>query len=168
MNRQSVPAAPELLAVDLGLRMGWAQYGANGRLLHYGAHNFGARKRLRNGCKWLLNRFPGTQWLVLEGGDASSRVWKAEAERRKIQTLHVGAETWREVLLPSGSPQPGAVAKGRADTLARSIIGWSEAKRPTTLRHDAAEAICLGLWGVLEIGWLDEHPFSFPGPSQIL
>ena len=30
------------------------------------------------------------------------------------------------------------------------------AAHPTSLRHDAAEAILIGLWGVLEVGWLDE------------
>ncbi|MFP2934398.1 hypothetical protein ACLESO_56645, partial [Pyxidicoccus sp. 3LG] len=32
------------------------------------------------------------------------------------------------------------------------------AAKPTSLRHDAAEAVLLGLWGVLEVGWLDRVP----------
>ena len=52
----------------------------------------------------------------------------------------------------------GAGAKQSADTLARRIIDWSGAPRPKALRHDAAEAIALGLWGVLDAGWLDELP----------
>jgi LexA DNA binding domain len=30
------------------------------------------------------------------------------------------------------------------------------AAHPTSLRHDAAEAMLIGLWSVLEVGWLDE------------
>ena len=41
---------------------------------------------------------------------------------------------------------------------ARAVIEWSGAKRPTSLRHDAAEAILIGLWGALELGWLAELP----------
>ena len=52
------------------------------------------------------------------------------------------------------------VAKDEADILARKMIAWSGLKRPTSLRHDAAEAILIGLWGVLELGWLDENPMD--------
>ncbi|MFP2902614.1 hypothetical protein ACLEQD_40940, partial [Corallococcus sp. 4LFB] len=52
----------------------------------------------------------------------------------------------------------GALAKDAADGLARRVIDWSHAPRPTSLRHDAAEAILLGLWGALEVGWLAQVP----------
>ena len=42
--------------------------------------------------------------------------------------------------------------------LARRVIEWCGAPRPTSLRHDAAEAILIGLWGVLELGWVDALP----------
>jgi hypothetical protein len=50
--------------------------------------------------------------------------------------------------------------------LARRVIAWSEARRPTSLRHDAAEAILTGLWGVLEVGWLDSLPEELGRQSQ--
>ncbi|MFL5542498.1 MAG: hypothetical protein ACJ8J0_26165 [Longimicrobiaceae bacterium] len=37
-------------------------------------------------------------------------------------------------------------------------IEWSGAPRATSLRHDAAEAILIGFWAVLDIGWLPEIP----------
>ena len=40
----------------------------------------------------------------------------------------------------------------------RRIIDWSGAPRPTSLRHDAAEAILIGFWGVLDAGWLPAIP----------
>ena len=49
-------------------------------------------------------------------------------------------------------------SKLTTDVLARRIIEWSGAPRPTSLRHDAAEAILIGLWGVLEAGWLEQLP----------
>ncbi|MBC8076709.1 MAG: hypothetical protein H7Y32_11595, partial [Chloroflexales bacterium] len=41
---------------------------------------------------------------------------------------------------------------------ARRVIAWAGAPRPTSLRHDAAEAILIGLWGALEVGWLPALP----------
>jgi hypothetical protein len=38
------------------------------------------------------------------------------------------------------------------------VIEWSGAARPTSLRHDAAEAILIGLWGLLEAGWMGRLP----------
>jgi hypothetical protein len=52
------------------------------------------------------------------------------------------------------------LAKSTADDMARRVIEWCGAARPTSLRHDAAEAILIGLWGVLEAGWLDRVPES--------
>ena len=49
-------------------------------------------------------------------------------------------------------------AKRSAQALARRIIAWADAPRPTSLRHDAAEAIGAGLWGVLAAGWLARLP----------
>jgi hypothetical protein len=39
-------------------------------------------------------------------------------------------------------------------------VEWSDAPRPTSLRHDAAEAILIGLWGVIRVGWLTTVPTS--------
>jgi hypothetical protein len=44
--------------------------------------------------------------------------------------------------------------------MARKVIDWSGARRPTSLRHDAAEAILVGLWGGLQVGWLRELPVT--------
>ena len=42
--------------------------------------------------------------------------------------------------------------------MARAVITWSDLPAPTSLRHDAAEAILIGLYGVLEQGWLEDVP----------
>lgn len=150
---------PALLAVDLGLRTGLALYGADGRLRWYRSQNFGARSRLKRGVYTLLNELPEVEWLILEGGSLAGP-WQREAEQRKLAVRQIDAATWRTQLLLPRERRDGATAKRTADELARRIINWSGAARPTSLRHDAAEAILIGLWGVLAVGWLDELPLA--------
>ena len=148
----------ELLAVDLGLRTGLALYGADGRLRWYRSQNFGTTARLRRGAASLLRGLPNVTCLVLEGGGPIAEVWAKEGMRRGLKVETVDAETWRRALLWSRERRSGTEAKAHADTLARRVIDWSGASRPTSLRHDAAEAILVGLWGVLQRGWLEEIP----------
>ncbi|MCP3100963.1 hypothetical protein LZ198_18990 [Myxococcus sp. K15C18031901] len=150
--------APGLLAVDLGLRSGLARYGPDGRLVGYHSSNFGNRARLKRAVPALLTAQGPLSWLVLEGGGPVADVWEREAARRAVPVLRVSAEDWRHTLLYAREQRSGAQAKDVADGLARRVIDWSGAPRPTSLRHDAAEAILLGLWGVLEVGWLAHLP----------
>jgi len=150
--------APGLLAVDLGLRSGLALYGPDGRLVEYHSRNFGNRARLKRAVPSVLKALGPLAWLVLEGGGPVADIWEREATRRALQVLRVSAEDWREALLYAREQRSGAQAKDVADALARRVIDWSRAPRPTSLRHDAAEAILLGLWGVLEVGWLTHVP----------
>jgi hypothetical protein len=72
----------------------------------------------------------------------------------------------RYVLLHPSERRDGQAAKRNADRLARAVIEWSGAARPTSLRHDAAEAVCIGLWGVLEVGWLAGLPAELSTRSR--
>ena len=147
-----------LLAVDLGLRAGFALYGDDGRLRWYRSQNFGALPRLRRAAHSILYDLSDLQWLVLEGGGPLAESWQKEADRRTIPVLQTSAEVWRQTLLYPRQQRTGVDAKQHADRLARAVIEWSGAPRPTSLRHDAAEAILIGLWGVLQVGWLTEIP----------
>ena len=147
-----------LLAVDLGLRTGLALYAGDGRLLWYRSHNFGSAPRLRRAVHALLRDLPDLAWLVIEGGGPLADIWEKEAERRALPVLRIGAHTWRERLLLVREQRTGKQAKHSADDLARRVIEWSGAPRPTSLRHDAAEAVLIGLWGVLEVEWLERVP----------
>jgi hypothetical protein len=62
------------------------------------------------------------------------------------------------MFLLSRDQRSGEQAKRMADGIARRVVEWSEASRPTSLRHDAAEAILIGLWGVIHVGWLTAVP----------
>jgi hypothetical protein len=147
-----------LLAVDTGLKLGLALYGDDGRLRLYRSQHLGSIASLRRAVRGVLAERPDLGWLVLEGGGTPADVWEREAERRGIAVRRVAAETWREQLLYPREHSDGRRAKRTADGLARRVIEWSGARRPTALRHDAAEAILIGLWGVLDIGWLRALP----------
>ena len=151
--------APALLAVDLGVRTGLALFGRDGRLVAYRSQNFGTRARLKRGAASLLDASPALERLVLEGGGDLAEVWAREGERRGLRVRTIGAEAWRRALLLPREQRSGEAAKAHADGLARAVIAWSGAPAPKgPLRHDAAEAVGVGLWGVVEAGWLAAVP----------
>lgn len=159
----SGPAEPRLLAVDAGLRAGLAVYGPDGRLQEYRSTNFGSLPRLKRAVYGVVSDISGLTHLVIEGGGGGiAAPWLKEARRRDLEVHQVDARVWREALLVPRVRRTGVDAKEAADAFARRIIEWSGAPRPTSLRHDAAEAVLIGLWGVLEAGWLDEIPASVP------
>ncbi|TNF24320.1 MAG: hypothetical protein EP329_25070 [Deltaproteobacteria bacterium] len=144
------------MAVDLGLRSGLAEYGRDGRLRSYRSTNFGKPERLKRAIGGILDGIEGLARIVVEGDRRLAERWQKEAVRRGVPVVRVTPETWREALL--GRLPPAEDAKGIADVLARKVIDWSGCARPTSLRHDAAEAILIGLWGVVDAGWLDAPP----------
>lgn len=135
-----------LLAVDLGLRCGWAAFDERGRLLAYGSRHFGNRGILRKAVPQILGQYPKLRRLVVEGGGELFIPWQKEAERRDVAVRQVMGEVWRRELLTPSQQRSGPVAKDAADQIAREVIERSGAKRPTSLRHDAAEAILVGVW----------------------
>lgn len=147
-----------LLAVDLGVRTGLALFGEDGRLRWYRSQNFGSAARLKRAVHGLLNGVPALAAVVVEGGGPLARLWERESTRRGLAFRQLSAEVWRAALLYPREQRSGAQAKHRAEALARRVIEWSQAPRPTALRHDSAEAILIGLWGVLELGWLGALP----------
>lgn len=147
-----------LLAVDIGVKTGLALYGQDGRLLWYRSQNFGTAERLRRGVQSVLDTLPHLAWLVLEGGGPLADIWMLAATRRHIPVRQISAEAWRRQFLYAREQRSGAQAKDRATALARLVITWSGARQPTSLRDDAAEAILIGLWGALEVGWLTYLP----------
>jgi hypothetical protein len=156
--RVSFTGAQRLLAVDVGVRAGLALYGDDGRLIWYRSRNFGSTARLRRAAPGLLAGIPGLAYVALEGGGTVADVWEREADRLAATVIRVSAEEWRGALLYPREQRTGAQAKQRADGLARRVIAWSGAPRPTSLNDDAAEAVLVGLWAVVTVGWLDAIP----------
>jgi hypothetical protein len=75
-----------------------------------------------------------------------------------VPVQQISAETWRRQFLYPREQRHGMQAIDTAAVLARRVIAWSQVRRPTSLRDDAAEAILIGLWGVLAVGWLQHVP----------
>jgi hypothetical protein len=147
-----------LLAVDLGLKAGLALFGEDGKVIWYRSHNFGTTERLRRAAHGILKEIPELSAMVIEGGGNLAVVWEKEAQLRGIPVCRVGAEAWRQVFLFAREQRSGPDAKRHAGELARKIIDWSGAPRPTSLRRDAAEAVLIGLWGGLHFGWIPSVP----------
>lgn len=147
-----------LLAVDLGLKTGLALFTDAGRLAWYRSQNFGTTERLRRAVPAILDGTPGLSAIVIEGGGNLAVVWEREADRRGILTVKIGAEQWRQAFLFAREQRCGSDAKRHAGDAARKVIQWAGGARPTSLRHDAAEAIMAGLWGLVHLGWLDALP----------
>lgn len=147
-----------LLSVDSGLRTGLALYGRGGRLIWYRSQNYSSVQRLKSAVYGIFNERPDISVLVIEGGGNLAGIWIKEAQRRHITLYQIHAETWRKSFLYERQQRSGKQAKTYAGILAKKVIKWSGAKSPTSLRHDAAEAILAGLWGVLKIGWLTDLP----------
>ncbi len=152
-----------LLAVDLGLKTGLALFGGDGRLRWYRSHHFANSAALRKAVYRTLRETDGLACVYIEGGGNLGDVWESQADKLGIPAKRIGAEVWRERLLYARDQRSGKQAKRKADDLARRVIEWSKAPRPTSLRHDASEAILIGLWGVLDAGWLAEVPTELRG-----
>ncbi len=138
--------AARLLAIDLGLRSGWAAFDDAGRLLAYGSRHYANRTALRKAIPQILGGYPQLTTLAVEGGGDLFVPWEKEATRRGIRVIQVQGGEWRPSLLLPWQRRTGKDAKDAADGLAREVIERSGAKRPTSLRHDAAEAILVGAW----------------------
>jgi hypothetical protein len=161
LNWDTIHPATEhssLLAVDLGVRTGLALFGADGRLRWYRSKNFGNTARLRRGVRAVLAEVTNLDFVILEGGGPIAEIWLAELDYQQIPAQQISADDWRRDFFYPREQRDSATAKQTADTLARRVIEWSDAPRPTSLRHDAAEAILIGLWAALQLGWLIALP----------
>lgn len=149
-----------LLAVDVGVRTGVALYGEDGRLRWYRSHNMGSANGLKRALPALIGDGTGVTNVIAEGGGTLAQLWQRECARQGVHFTRVSAEDWRADLLYPREQRSGIGAKRTADVLARRVIEWSGAPRATSLRHDAAEAILIGFWGALSLGWLESIPLE--------
>jgi hypothetical protein len=151
----TAPTVVVLLAVDIGLRFGLAEFDAAGRLVRYSSRHAANRTVLRRAVEVVLSGLPALRHVVLEGGGPLAEQWARAAGRRGIGVLQTTAEHWRGELLLSREQRTGQQAKRVADGLARELIRRHGARAPTSLRHDAAEAILLGAWACPRLGLRD-------------
>lgn len=147
-----------LLAIDLGVKTGLALFNDQGKLVWYRSHNYGNKRRLKNNISEIFHSLPGLSNLVIEGGGPIAELWKSKAVRYNLPTIQVFAEEWRKELFFDRQIRNGPMAKQNAIVMARKVVTWSGIKKATAMRHDTAEAILVGLWGVMKTGWLTEIP----------
>lgn len=148
----------QLLAIDLGLRCGLASFSDAGRLLWYRSQHFRNMEAYKRSAFRILQEVDDLAYIVLEGDAHFAEIWSRLASKKGAVSLRVSAETWRECLLLPREQRSGREAKSFATQFALDAIDALDAPKPTSLRHDAAEAICIGVWGLLEVGWLLDLP----------
>lgn len=165
-----------LVGVDLGLRTGVAVYAPDAagvvRLRRYSSTHLGSRATLRRPAPRMLRDVAPVDEVVVEGDRAMGEIWARAAGRLGATTANVTPERWRAVLLWPRDRTPSATAKAAAKDRAVQVIEWSRAtggpavppapKGP--LRSDTADAIMVGLWGVLDRGWVQPADLPFPVP----
>ncbi len=166
MTDPDAPPHPTLLAVDLGLRTGLAVYGRDGRLLRYRSTRFPSVGALKCALPRVMDEAPAIAWLVCEGDQHLAAIWSKLADKRGARVLWTSAERWRTALLEPTERQDAERAKEAAGRLARRVIAQAGARRPTSLTHDVAEAILIGLWGLVEVGWIAEVPRDLRGRGR--
>lgn len=147
-----------LLAVDVGLHTGLAFFSEDARLLWYRSHHISSPAKLKRVIGKLLRETPRPTHLYLEGSGPLADSWLCEAEKLSIETVQIHAQQWRERLFYARQHRSGAQAKRVAGEIARQVIERLGDKKPTSLRHDTAEAIMVGLYGLLQLGWLNSWP----------
>lgn len=153
-----------LLAVDVGLHTGLALFNDQSRLRWYRSHHISSAAKLKKVIGKLLREPPRPTHLFLEGGGPLVELWQQEATKLALQVEQLHAEQWRRKLLYTRQQRSGSQAKQEADGLARQVIERLGGKKPTSLRHDTAEAILIGLYGLLTLGWLESWPPNRSGP----
>lgn len=147
-----------LLGVDLGLATGLAHFNRDGRLVRVHSHRFASRDALRRGVADIVGSIEHLAWVVAEGGGPIAESWERAAQYRGVPIKLVHAEQWRPRFMYPREHRDSDAAKRHAQRMAREVIAWSGLKGVGEIRHDAAEAIMVGLWGVIEIGWLRDPP----------
>ncbi|HHH29429.1 MAG TPA: hypothetical protein ENK57_13935 [Polyangiaceae bacterium] len=142
-----------LLAIDLGLKTGLAVFSQRGALVRYRSQNYGTVSRLKRAAWGELASVSGLALVVVEGDRGLARVWARAAGKRGVCARCIQAHLWRQEILAEKDARSGVAAKAAAGVLARAVVTRSGLPRPTALRHDAAEAICIGLWACGQLGW---------------
>lgn len=144
-----------LLAIDLGVKTGFALYNRRGNILRYHSQNFGNARRLKKAVYDILHASGDLQYLYLEGGGKLEKYWIKEAAKMGVHTIQLHADEWRQMLYPAARHHHKTrQSKQFAEKKARELLQSQSLPLPHTLNHDVAEAILVGLYGCIAQGWL--------------
>ncbi len=148
-NRRAPDAARDgrILAIDLGLKCGFAVFDGDGALLAYHSTRFPSTAMIKKAGWKVLMRWPNLERIVVEGDPEIAAIWHKLATKRGIAFEGVKPETWREALLKPSERKDGGSAKKAAGRIARKLIKASAAPSPKgRMTSDVCEAILIGLW----------------------
>ena len=136
-----------ILAIDLGLKCGFAVFDDGGALLAYRSTRFPSAATIKKAGWKVLMRWPNLRLLVVEGDPELAAIWRKLAAKRGIACEGVSPETWRAALLKPSERRDGGSAKKAAARIAREIIAASDAPAPKgRMTSDVCEAILIGRW----------------------
>ena len=144
-----------LLAIDVGVKCGFARFNEEGILEWFQARDLGNRSRMKKAAYSILREQLPLSEIILEGGGDLAEIWRKEATKLNIPTETISAETWRKDLLLPREQKGSANAKQAAQKLATQVISDRGSASATKLRTDAAEAILVGLWAAKRKKWID-------------
>ncbi len=147
-----------LLAVDVGLHTGLALFSSKPELLWYRSHHLASPQKLKKMVAGLLRQPPAPTHIYLEGGGKLSYIWIKEANNLAIPVSQLQAEDWRRRFFYARQHPDRQRAKKEAEKTAREVIIQFSTRQPKSLRHDTAEAVLIGLFGLLELQWLADWP----------
>ncbi|GEM_PF-3370579 len=146
-KRADAPAEATLLAIDLGLKCGFAVFDTEGTLVGYHSTRFPRPSALKAAAWNVLMRWPNLERIVAEGDAAIADQWRKLADKRGIAFERIGAEAWRVDMLKPSERTDGSTAKAAARRIAERIIASSNAPKPKArMTHDVCEAIVIGAW----------------------
>jgi hypothetical protein len=137
-----------LLAVDLGLSTGIAVFDEKGDLCRARSHHLPDKSSFRRWVSAILREFPEIQYVIIEGGGDLAEIWKKALSKKNIRLKLINAGAWRQEFLLPREQRSGSQSKEVAIEMAKELIRNSPVKNKGPLRHDTAEAIMTGLYGV--------------------
>jgi len=143
-----------ILAIDLGLRTGLAVWDDTARLRTWQTIRFRTPRALSAGARTIARDLDDDVVLAVTEGDLDlARPWDRALGARGVRVLHVQAHQWRGDVFADRPGLDGKAAKRAAVTLARRLVRQHAERGAPHLKHDAAEAICLGYWACWREGW---------------
>jgi hypothetical protein len=128
---KEVPNNAVLLAVDMGLRSGFALYNSSGYLTDFTDHRFQSLPTLKESILEVLDCLSVRHHLtnfVLEGDAVYGEIWKTSIEEfsckknEEVDVLFVSPSEWRERLLTLKERKSGQDAKTAARQICRQIM----------------------------------------------
>ena len=184
---EDYPLIELLLAVDLGLRTGFALYNDEGQLLTYENVEFGSPQELEEGALHRIREWEAQfkplpnekdakptariSHIAIEGADVELRqVWREICSQSDSddntdhaaaprQLLLVRPEEWRADLLSSKEKRSGQKSKEAARLIARQVVADFGVCgiHQGKFPTDVAEAVCLGYHVSRRLGWIVPH-----------